>query len=267
MFDPKIKTYLNRLSTSAQKPSSYLFYGPAGSGKEEAAHYFIMKIAGKVKDLDFLRKMKAGIHPDILIVEPETVQDKKGRFREKEIVVDQVKKAKKSLKFFPYEIKQKFCIIKKAQRLNAEASNALLKLLEEPTANTYLLLLANDKESVLPTIASRCAFLRFTKKYFPLQKEEHRQRLRQIVGASIHEKFSFSEKISKDRNEAVEILGDWEIAAQESLDKLAGREDWGKIEKVIILLKKMRETIDMIEYSNANPRTALENLMLDMEWK
>jgi DNA polymerase-3 subunit delta' len=51
---------------------------------------------------------------------------------------------------------QRVVIIQSAQRMTSAAQNALLKLIEEPPADTILLLIMDNKESVLRTIASRC---------------------------------------------------------------------------------------------------------------
>ena len=56
----------------------------------------------------------------------------------------------------PHSGRWKIYIIGDAERLNEEASNCLLKTLEEPPAHTILILLAPDESSVLPTVASRC---------------------------------------------------------------------------------------------------------------
>jgi DNA polymerase-3 subunit delta' len=47
-------------------------------------------------------------------------------------------------------------IVDRADQLNVNAANALLKSLEEPTANTYFVMLANDLDRLLPTVISRC---------------------------------------------------------------------------------------------------------------
>lgn len=260
----KVKTYLDRLANSPRRPSSYLFVGSDETGKEEAAVYFISKLAGKTGDEEFLRRVEENIHPDVVVIGPEIIEDKKGRIREKEIIIDQVRQARERLKFFPYELERKFCIIKKAHRMNAEASNALLKILEEPTASTFFILLAGDVESVLPTIASRCAALRFAETELPKWKEENREILRKIFKEEIFEKFDYIEKISKDKNEILAVLGDWEMIAVESLRKLVSGRDQRKTEKVIEMIEKTREAINQLERTNASPRAIGENLMLDM---
>lgn len=51
---------------------------------------------------------------------------------------------------------KKIIIIEPAEAMNANASNSLLKTLEEPVANTIIILLTNKKQALLPTIRSRC---------------------------------------------------------------------------------------------------------------
>ena len=266
-MDKKIKTYLDRFASSGKRPNSFLFFGAGEGEKIEAAFYFVQKISGKIGDDGFLERAKEGIHPDIIIVEPEIIEDKKGRIREKEIVIGKMREVRERLKYFPYELKHKFCVIKKAQKLNAEASNSLLKILEEPTVSTFFILLANDIDSVLPTIASRCAVLRFAETSLPAWREENRERLRKIFCEEIHNRFNYAEKISKDRNEAVGILKDWESVLAEGLRNLVDRGNLEKLSSMADLLCENREAINRIEYSNANPRTILENLFLGLQWK
>ena len=56
----------------------------------------------------------------------------------------------------------KCCIIFQAEKVNINAQNKLLKILEEPPQNTLLLLTSINTSTVLPTIISRCKRLRFT---------------------------------------------------------------------------------------------------------
>lgn len=266
LFSPKIKTYLDRLAASEKKPQSYIFSGTDGAGKIEAAFYFAAKIAGKSSDAAFLERIMSKNHPDVVVIEPE-VEEKKGKTREKDISVDQVREMQERLKFFAYELGHKFCIIKKAGRLTTEAANSLLKFLEEPQSHTYFILLVNNLDSLLPTIISRSAILRFAQMELPKWQEENRQALRQIFVQEIFERFEYAEKKAKNKNELIEILEDWENLTGESLRKMVKSRDRKKTETLVRLLGDIRETINRIQSSNANPRTALEKLVLEMEWR
>ncbi|HLM84043.1 MAG TPA: hypothetical protein VK254_02445 [Candidatus Bathyarchaeia archaeon] len=261
-LNSKIKSYLDRLAGSSSRPSSYLFVGPGESEKEEAAFHFVSKIAGKFGDSEFLARIKAKNHPDIVIIEPET-EEKKGKTREKEISISQVRAALDRLKFFPYELKQKFCIVKRAQKMNAEAANALLKSLEEPSEKAVFVLLANNIDSILPTIVSRCAALRFPETDLPKWNEENREQLKKIFREDIFERFEYIEKISKNKSEMISAFRDWELVIAESLRKMVGNnEDRRKIGKVVELVENTREAINRLERTNANARGVSEKLVL-----
>jgi DNA polymerase-3 subunit delta' len=61
----------------------------------------------------------------------------------------------------PYNAAYRVVIIAQSDCMNREAGNALLKILEEPPADTILILTATQREALLPTIASRCRHIRF----------------------------------------------------------------------------------------------------------
>jgi len=263
-INTKIKSYLDRLADSKNRPSSYIFAGENELEKEEAVFYFVSKIVEKFGDEVFLAKIKAKNHPDVTIIEPE-IEEKKGKIREKEISISQVREALEKLKFFPYELESKFCVIKRAQKMNAESSNALLKSLEEPSASAIFILFSDNIESLLPTITSRCAVLRFPKTSLPKWSEENREQMKNIFRQEIFERFDYIEKISKNKNGMIAALKDWEIVMAESLRKLVqGNEDQRKIGKVIELIEDTRESINRLENTNANARVVGEKLVLEM---
>lgn len=84
------------------------------------------------------------------------VQNKQGQ-----IGVDEALQITKKLALKSYEGGYKIMIIWMADRLNVEASNKLLKLLEEPPKKTLFILVAENQKSILPTILSRCQLVNF----------------------------------------------------------------------------------------------------------
>lgn len=72
------------------------------------------------------------------------------------IKVDVVKEMLKQLALKPVLNSYKIIIIWGAERMNTEAANKMLKMLEEPPKNTLFLLLTHREEQLLPTIVSRC---------------------------------------------------------------------------------------------------------------
>lgn len=60
----------------------------------------------------------------------------------------------------PFEASTKVFVIEEAERMNPAAQNALLKTLEEPTADTVFILISDREEELLETISSRCRVVR-----------------------------------------------------------------------------------------------------------
>jgi len=97
------------------------------------------------------RKIISSSHPDIIQIRPTGVY----------IRIDQIRKLLTDLSMKPYEAQTRVVILSDAQRMNPEASNALLKMLEEPPDNTILILTATATTDLLATIVSRCQHIRF----------------------------------------------------------------------------------------------------------
>ena len=75
--------------------------------------------------------------------------------------IDQIRDMQKRLRFRPMEGGRRACILDSADRLNDAASNALLKTLEEPPEETHLFLITSRPHQLLPTILSRCQWVKF----------------------------------------------------------------------------------------------------------
>lgn len=66
----------------------------------------------------------------------------------------------KKLSLKPYEAEFKALLVWKPEHLNTQASNKLLKLIEEPTGKTIIILIAEEEEALLKTITSRTQLIR-----------------------------------------------------------------------------------------------------------
>ena len=98
------------------------------------------------------------------------------------ISIDDVRNLKKHIFQKPVEFSHKIIIIEEAHKLTIEAQNALLKILEEPPKNIIIILEAQNKEGLLPTIRSRVVIID-TKKDFKLANENYilSQNLRDLL--------------------------------------------------------------------------------------
>jgi DNA polymerase III subunit delta' len=151
------KNILRRALASGRLAHAYLFGGPEGIGKRLMALALVRTIfcnAGNgCGSCSACRKVDHHNHPDLLILEPDG----------NSIKIEQVRALQKELAYRPLEAPRKVCLIDGAEKLGANAGNALLKTLEEPPSRTLLILLSPLPENVLGTIRSRCQRLPFAR--------------------------------------------------------------------------------------------------------
>ena len=98
------------------------------------------------------RRILSDNHPDILHFRPS------GNMIRIAVIRDLIQQ----LTIKPFEQGKRVVIIAGSDTMNMEASNALLKVLEEPPENTLLILTARQTADLLPTIVSRCQQIRFS---------------------------------------------------------------------------------------------------------
>jgi DNA polymerase-3 subunit delta' len=131
---------------------AYLFHGPAGIGKREAAREFAAALlAGD--DENARVRVQHGTHPDLTWVAPSGAHVMLRRDVD-EAVVGAASRT-------PFEAEWRVFVLERADTMNDEAANSLLKTLEEPARHVVLVLLTDRLSQVLPTIASRCQPVRF----------------------------------------------------------------------------------------------------------
>lgn len=148
-----------RLS-SDRMPHALLLTGPAGMGKrlfgEALAQALLCESRQEGGGCGACRGchlLATGSHPDFLRIEPEEEGKEIGISRIRDAAEFQALKAQ----FGPYKV----LLLHPADRLTANAANALLKTLEEPTAGTVLILVTDRGNALLPTIRSRCQSIAF----------------------------------------------------------------------------------------------------------
>jgi DNA polymerase-3 subunit delta' len=159
--------FLKRAIKKDTLAHSYLFWGNEGIGKQWVALQFAKTlncVEGGVEQGDACdrcvscKKIDDGLHPDVLVLEPEN----------QTLKVDQVRQMQKDLAYRPHEGRRRVCVLAASDRMAPNMSNILLKTLEEPPLHTVIILLANNTRFLLPTILSRCQPIHFNPLPIPL---------------------------------------------------------------------------------------------------
>lgn len=147
-----VQTLLNAVYCS-RVVHAYLFAGPAGVGKETTALAFARALlCMQPVDGDACggcracRQVESRNHPDFYTVQPSGAS----------IKIEQVRGMLSRIPYRSYQGGRKVFLIHQAELMTADASNCLLKTLEEPPGDTVIILISEQPQSLLPTILSRC---------------------------------------------------------------------------------------------------------------
>jgi DNA polymerase-3 subunit delta' len=151
---------------------AWLLAGPKGVGKatfaRAAARRVLAGAAGPAFDLPTLetpadhpvvKLIDAGSHPDMRWL--ERLPKERGEGLARNISVDQVRSLGELFDLSPALSPWRVAVIDTIDELEASGANALLKMLEEPPANSLFLLVSHAPGRLLPTIRSRCRRLDF----------------------------------------------------------------------------------------------------------
>lgn len=139
--------------SAASAVHAYLFVGPPGCTKDEAARAFAALLMAGEDDPEQrdARLALAGEHPDVREVRRE------GAAISKDLVQSIIRQAALT----PAEAARKVMILHEFHLLSGEGAARLLKTIEEPPPDTTFIVLADQVSSDLVTIASRCVRIDF----------------------------------------------------------------------------------------------------------
>jgi DNA polymerase-3 subunit delta' len=150
-----------RASLAAKRlPHSLLLLSTPGLGAEQLANWI-----AALALCESLRSRPCGVCASCLLLRSDSHPDSHFvRLEEdaQQIKVDQVRGLIESLSLKSYRGGYKVGVIEGAEALNVNGANAFLKTLEEPTADTVLIMIARPSHRLPATIASRCLRLTLT---------------------------------------------------------------------------------------------------------
>lgn len=177
-------------------------------------------------------------HPDLLYFPADS-----------KLGIAEAKKIKEHFSTKAYSAKAKAVILEDGSKLTGEAQNSLLKIFEEPPAQSIIILAAASEANFLPTLLSRCEIV-----YLPEipsanpHQGDNFEKIKKLLQSSVEERFEYIEK-SKEREELLRTLVTYfhhhlasNTGSANLTKKLLQAEEWAK--------------------QNVNIRAILEYLML-----
>jgi len=287
----RVKDLLKRTMQSGQIAHAYLFYGPEGIGKDALAIEFAKTLNCTKGGIEACgtcsncQRMDSFQHPNIKLVfalpvgksekkgdDPinvlteaqvaevqEQIQTKaKDLYKRIEISkanfikINSIRDIKREAAMSRIEDGKKVFIIFNADMMNAEASNSLLKTLEEPLPDTILLLTTSAKDQLLPTIVSRCQLIKCDLlsnadiETALVTRDSVDKNIAQLVVQLANGSYSNARRLSlqnmtEERKEVVEflrlVLGKRKTALIDAIDELASSNDRPGIERWLKLLQ------------------------------
>ncbi len=238
---PQVREFLRASVAHDRLSHAYLFTGPAGSNKTLAA-YALAEAAlcpeGGCGTCECCRRVMRRKHPDVHYFAPEGANG---------YLVEQIREIVADVALAPISAKRKVYILDRVDLLGVQAANAFLKTLEEPPADVLLILLGRTRESVLPTIVSRCQVVPFRM----IPPSEAVGIIVQNTGTAREQARMALEACDGSITRAVEFLKSNERMAfrtqvLQALDRLYQADDWDLLELASDLVVQTKAPLDAV---------------------
>lgn len=262
---PKNKTLINQVKNN-KISNQYLLYGENLNEINYDAEALIYNLL--VSNSNLKLKFDRDKLTDLLVIEPE----------KNSITIDKIRDISKFVSTKPFESNNKVVLIKQADLMRTEASNALLKNLEEPKPFVYFILLTDNKNKLLKTIISRCQVINY------LSEKENEEFdytialdiLDKSMGQNLLTMLDSKEYLS-DFQKDTDVLFDFLMEFYSSFLKFVNTKDDSSLNKDFVKLYKkypkaneriIVDTLDKIESVrgyfkvNANFELSMEELLL-----
>jgi DNA polymerase-3 subunit delta' len=252
---------------------AYLFLGAENLGKKDFAIELVKLInCASLKEGKPCQKC-----PSCLAIEKRTFPDLlliKKKDDKSEIEISQIREVQNFLSYKSYYGSFKSVITENADQMNLEAQSCFLKTLEEPKGNTLLILISSKPDLILPTIYSRCQAVKFfgNPKEDPQKLQLEKEILDQIIkvtSSDFSEKFKYAKALDLEKNSLSEILKILlKYFRQQLLAKTIGPKNLDAekytLQKIKDNIKLIEDINDKIAFTNANPKLALEILLMEI---
>ena len=174
-----------RALTGARLSHAYLFVGDRGVGKEAMALEWAKSLlcSNQLQDhsenCSDCNRIAKFIHPDVHFIFPAPAKVKDDEIRKiiaslaenpynrlelwanPSVSIERIREIRQTSAYKSFEGNGRIVIIADCERMTVEASNALLKILEEPPPKMYIIMISSRPNLLLPTITSRCQLVKF----------------------------------------------------------------------------------------------------------
>jgi DNA polymerase-3 subunit delta' len=181
----RVKAFFEKAIRSGRVSHAYLFVGDRGVGKEAAALELAKALlcpnqlncdSTACPDCSRIAKLN---HPDVQFIFPAPAKVKEEDYKQivasiaenpynrlelwanPTISIERIRDIRRLSAVKSFEGRGRVVIIADSERLTAEAANALLKILEEPPPKMHLIMVSSKPSLLLPTITSRCQWVKF----------------------------------------------------------------------------------------------------------
>lgn len=158
-FQPQVAQMLMNSFKKGRLSHAYIFDGPRGTKKLDAAFLFAKRLLCPHPDADQnpcggctnCERIDKNVHPNVFLIQPD------GEF----IKIDQIRRMITELSRTSVEEGPRIYIIDEAHKMKIEAANAILKTLEEPGQEIYAIMVTDSFNAMMKTIVSRSQVMHF----------------------------------------------------------------------------------------------------------
>lgn len=173
-YQPQVAQMLKNSFIKGRLSHAYIFEGPRGTKKLDAAFLFAKRLLCPHPDPDQnpcggcsnCERIEKNVHPNVFLIRPD------GEF----IKIDQIRRMITELSRTSVENGPRIYIIDEAHKMKIEAANAILKTLEEPGQEIYAIMVTDSFNAMMKTIISRSQVMHFRpldKKLIRAELEKH----------------------------------------------------------------------------------------------
>ncbi|MCX6135517.1 MAG: DNA polymerase III subunit delta' [Ignavibacteriales bacterium] len=283
----RVKELLRRVLSSGSVAHAHLFWGGEGVGKDAMAIEVGRALNCQVNPADpcgvcaSCRKVDQLQHPNLRLIvalpvgkneqsgdDPvaglteEQIESIQGQLKLKAenpyhrilvpkanfIKINSVRTLRREASLSSFEGGKRVFIISHAEEMNPEASNSLLKMLEEPPSDSVFILTTAHKEQLLPTILSRCQLVQFD----PLSEEELQAALIDRHGVEPEQAALVARLADGSHTAALELL---------SIDIVAQRREAVQFLRLLLGTQKIPLALEVERIVALGDRNAVERWM------